>query len=93
MPSHQERREPLPADYQYPTHGVDCDCVTCRHQGWTPTSLVDGDRVTIPAGLPIPPGDYIVTTSKVGIPYLNPSTRQNLDTAIGSMHTKGIDGR
>ncbi len=30
MPNHQERRRPLPADYQHPTHGVDCDCVTCR---------------------------------------------------------------
>ena len=32
MPSHQERRDPLPKDYQYPTHGVDCDCVTCRYK-------------------------------------------------------------
>ena len=29
MPNHQARRTPLPADYQHPTHGVDCDCVTC----------------------------------------------------------------
>jgi len=29
--SHQDRRDPLPEDYQYPTHGVDCDCVTCRN--------------------------------------------------------------
>ncbi len=28
--SHQDRREPLPAEYQYPTHGVDCDCPPCR---------------------------------------------------------------
>lgn len=32
MPSHQERRAPLPADYQYPTHGVDCDCPPCRNK-------------------------------------------------------------
>ncbi len=30
MPSHQDRRDPLPADYQFPTHGVDCDCPPCR---------------------------------------------------------------
>ena len=30
--SHQDRREPLPEDYQFPTHGVDCDCVTCRNK-------------------------------------------------------------
>ena len=30
MASHQQRREPLPADYQFPTHGVDCDCPPCR---------------------------------------------------------------
>ncbi len=28
--SHQDRRAPLPAEYQYPTHGVDCDCPPCR---------------------------------------------------------------
>jgi hypothetical protein len=28
--SHQDRRDPLPVDYQYPTHGVDCDCPPCR---------------------------------------------------------------
>ncbi len=28
--SHQNRRAPLPAEYQYPTHGVDCDCPPCR---------------------------------------------------------------
>ncbi len=28
--SHQTRRDPLPVDYQYPTHGVDCDCPPCR---------------------------------------------------------------
>lgn len=32
MPNHQARRSPLPADYQYPTHGVDCDCPTCRNR-------------------------------------------------------------
>ncbi len=30
--SHQDRREPLPADYQFPTHGVDCDCPPCRNR-------------------------------------------------------------
>lgn len=30
--SHQDRREPLPPDYQFPTHGVDCDCPTCRNR-------------------------------------------------------------
>ena len=30
--NHQQRREPLPADYQYPTHGVDCDCPPCRNR-------------------------------------------------------------
>ena len=30
--SHQDRRLPLPADYQFPTHGVDCDCPTCRNR-------------------------------------------------------------
>ena len=30
--SHQDRRAPLPAEYQYPTHGVDCDCPTCRNR-------------------------------------------------------------
>jgi hypothetical protein len=36
--SHQDRRLPLPADYQYPTHGVDCDCPPCRnkHLVWDP---------------------------------------------------------
>ncbi len=29
MSSHQSRRDPLPADYQFPTHGVDCDCQFC----------------------------------------------------------------
>ncbi len=28
--SHQDRRDPLPKGYQYPTHGVDCDCPPCR---------------------------------------------------------------
>lgn len=32
MASHQQRRDPLPADYQYPTHGVDCDCPPCRNR-------------------------------------------------------------
>ena len=42
--SHQDRRAPLPAEYQYPTHGVDCDCPTCRnkwvhapHPSWAAT--------------------------------------------------------
>jgi len=30
--SHQDRREPLPVEYQYPTHGVDCDCQPCRER-------------------------------------------------------------
>ena len=30
--SHQDRRLPLPPDYQFPTHGVDCDCPTCRNR-------------------------------------------------------------
>jgi hypothetical protein len=30
--SHQDRRLPLPADYQFPTHGVDCDCPPCRNK-------------------------------------------------------------
>ncbi len=30
--SHQDRRDPLPVDYQYPTHGVDCDCPPCRER-------------------------------------------------------------
>jgi hypothetical protein len=30
--SHQDRRLPLPADYQFPTHGVDCDCPPCRNR-------------------------------------------------------------
>ncbi len=30
--SHQDRRDPLPVDYQYPTHGVDCDCPPCRNK-------------------------------------------------------------
>jgi hypothetical protein len=30
--SHQDRRLPLPADYQFPTHGVDCDCPPCREK-------------------------------------------------------------
>ncbi len=30
--SHQDRRAPLPAEYQYPTHGVDCDCPPCRNR-------------------------------------------------------------
>jgi len=32
--SHQDRREPLPKGYQYPTHGVDCDCPPCRNKYW-----------------------------------------------------------
>ena len=28
--SHQDRREPLPDDYQFPTHSVECDCPSCR---------------------------------------------------------------
>lgn len=32
MPNHQHRRAPLPADYQFPTHGVDCDCPPCRNE-------------------------------------------------------------
>lgn len=35
--SHQDRRDPLPADYQYPTHGVDCDCPPCRGRWVMPT--------------------------------------------------------
>ena len=38
MPSHQQRRAALPADYPFPSHGVDCDCVTCRRplpSGWS----------------------------------------------------------
>jgi len=31
MPNHQDRRAPLPAHYQFPTHGVDCDCPPCRN--------------------------------------------------------------
>ncbi len=30
--SHQDRRAPLPGDYQFPTHGVDCDCPPCRNR-------------------------------------------------------------
>lgn len=30
--NHQDRRDPLPVDYQYPTHGVDCDCPPCRNR-------------------------------------------------------------
>jgi hypothetical protein len=30
--SHQDRREPLQKGYQYPTHGVDCDCPPCRER-------------------------------------------------------------
>lgn len=30
--SHQNRRDPLPSDYQFPTHGVDCDCPPCRNR-------------------------------------------------------------
>ncbi len=33
--SHQDRRDPLPVDYQYPTHGVDCDCPPCRERVMT----------------------------------------------------------
>ncbi len=32
--SHQDRRDPLPVDYQYPTHGMDCDCPPCRMRYW-----------------------------------------------------------
>ena len=39
MPSHQERRDPLPKDYQHPTHGVDCDCVTCRNRWVMPEPM------------------------------------------------------
>ncbi len=41
MPNHQDRRDPLPADYQYPTHGVDCDCPPCRMRVHT---LPNGDK-------------------------------------------------
>ncbi len=34
--SHQNRRDPLPADYQFPTHGVDCDCPPCRNRVTSP---------------------------------------------------------
>jgi hypothetical protein len=30
--SHQDRRDPLPQGYQFPTHGVDCDCPPCREK-------------------------------------------------------------
>ena len=30
--SHQTRREPLPATYQFPTHDVECDCPDCRNR-------------------------------------------------------------
>ncbi len=48
--SHQDRRAPLPADYQYPTHGVDCDCPPCRNSvasGWTSTPWEVGDTFII----------------------------------------------
>ena len=47
--SHQDRREPLDRAYQFPTHGVDCDCPPCReritadpfYQRWiTPEPLI-----------------------------------------------------
>lgn len=54
MPNHQTRRAPLPADYQYPTHGVDCDCPSCRNKVvadppmWTFERLSGGVLVRVP---------------------------------------------
>jgi hypothetical protein len=40
--SHQDRREPLPAEYQYPTHGVDCDCPPCRVKHYSVDFFANG---------------------------------------------------
>lgn len=42
MASHQQRREPLPADYQFPTHGVECDCPPCRSKTVTRADILLG---------------------------------------------------
>ena len=59
MPNHQERRRPLPADYQHPTHGVDCDCPTCRNR-WADVPVIEGatfeaDGVMYVVGPPLEP--------------------------------------
>jgi len=52
MPNHQRRRESLPPAYQFPTHGVDCDCPPCRDRVVT---LGPSSAVTIT--LPLPPDE------------------------------------
>ncbi len=42
--SHQNRRDPLPSDYQFPTHGVDCDCPPCRNDVAMPVMISVDDR-------------------------------------------------
>ena len=47
MPNHQQRRDPLPADYQYPTHGVVSRAdIVCGMEGIKATHY--GDRKLTP---------------------------------------------
>ena len=43
--SHQDRRDPLPKGYQYPTHGVDCDCPPCSAKHYAADFFANGISV------------------------------------------------